>query len=165
MTVIQPRLILFLSARKANDLRRNRAAIVLQRYIKGWFYRSRFVAIRKSILALQRYGRGHLVRRRFAVKMDNFKATQIQRFCRGYLARKRYNAMIRHIVIAQSCVRRFLAKRQLKRLRAEARSISHLQTKYKGLENKIIELQQKNDVTNKENVALKSQVAVIPELR
>jgi hypothetical protein len=33
------------------------------------------------------------------------------------------------------------------------------------LENKIIELQQKNDGTNKENVALKSQAAVIPALR
>jgi myosin V len=62
-------------------------------------------------------------------------------------------------------VRRFLAKKQFKKLKAEARSISHLQTKYKGLENKIIELQQKFDVTNKENSALKVQIAVIPDLR
>lgn len=133
--------------------------------MKGWFYRRKFVNVKRSILAIQRYGRGHLVRRRFTERMDNYKATQIQRFCRGYLARKRYNVMIRNIIIAQSCVRRFLAKRQFKRLRAEARSISHLQTKYKGLENKIIELQQKNDFVNKENNLLKSQVAVIPELR
>lgn len=97
--------------------------------------------------------------------MDNYKATQIQRFCRGYLARKRYNVMIKNIVIAQSCVRRFLAKKKFKKLRVEARSISHLQTKYKGLENKIIELQQKYDFTNKENISLKSQAAIIPELR
>lgn len=121
--------------------------------------------LKRSILALQRYGRGYLARKEFKDKMDNYKATEIQRFCRGYLARRRYNAMIKNIVIAQSCVRRFLAKRQLKKLRAEARSISHLQTKYKGLENKIIELQQKYDFTNKENLSLKTQAAIIPELR
>lgn len=133
--------------------------------MKGWYYRTKFVNVKKSILAIQRYGRGYLSRKHFAVQMDNYKAIQIQRFCRGYLARKRYNAMIKHIIIAQSCVRRFLAKREYKRLRVEARSISHLQTKYKGLENKIIELQQKYDFCHKENGSLKSQVAVIPELR
>lgn len=153
------------SFRKANNLRQNRAAVTIQRYMKGWFYRSKFVATKRSVLAIQRYGRGYLVRKRFTERMDNYKAIQIQRFCRGYLARKRYAVMIRHIIIAQSCVRRFLAKRQFKRLRAEARSISHLQTKYKGLENKIIELQQRNDFMNKENNLLKTQVAVIPELR
>lgn len=81
------------------------------------------------------------------------------------MARKRYGEKIKRIVIMQSCIRRFLAKRQFKKLKAEARSISHLQTKYKGLENKIIELQQKFDVTNKENTSLKTQTATIPELR
>ena len=117
------------------------------------------------MLNIQRHSRGYLVRKEFKGKMDNFKATQIQRFCRGYLARKRYNKMIRNIITVQSCIRRFLAKRQLKRLKTEARSISHLQTKYKGLENKIIELQQKYDLTNKENISLKSQTALIPDLR
>lgn len=121
--------------------------------------------LKEGILAIQRFGRGYLARKEFKDKMDNYKATEIQRFCRGYLARKRYNVMLRKIIIAQSCVRRFLAKKQLKKLRTEARSISHLQTKYKGLENKIIELQQKYDFTNKENISLKSQASVIPELR
>lgn len=97
--------------------------------------------------------------------MDNHRATEVQRFCRGYLARKRYNEKIKKIVKVQACVRRFLAKRSFKKLKAEARSISHLQTKYKGLENKIIELQQKCDVTNKENSALKTQIAIIPDLK
>lgn len=121
--------------------------------------------IQKSILGIQRYGRGYLVRKRFANVLDNFKAIQIQRFCRGYLARKRFQEKIRKITLAQACVRRRLAKKRLKELRAEARSISHLQTKYKGLENKIIELQQKFDVKNKENEKLKIENSVIPKLR
>lgn len=151
--------------RKANDIRQNRAAVKIQRYMKGWYYRTRYVKAKKSILAIQRYGRGFLARKKFAETMATHKATEIQRYARGYLARKHYNAKVKKIVIVQSCVRRFLAKRKLKKLKVEARSISHLQTKYKGLENKIIELQQKYDVTNKENIGLKTQAVVIPELR
>lgn len=133
--------------------------------MKGWYYRQKYVDARRSIAAIQRFSRGFLARQKFANAMRNHKATKIQRYCRGYLARKKYNKKIRSIVIVQSCVRRFLAKRNFKKLKAEARTITHLQTKYKGLENKIIELQQKFDVTNKENSALKVQIAVIPDLR
>lgn len=146
-------------------MRQNRAATQIQRYMKGWYRRTKYVNAKRSILALQRYGRGYLARKRFDVTMDNHKATEIQRYCRGYLARRRYNQKIRNIVIVQSCIRRYLAKKEFKRLKTEARSISHLQTKYHGLENKIIELQQKYDVLNKENISVKSQVAVIPDLR
>ncbi|KAL7048410.1 hypothetical protein ACKWTF_003346 [Chironomus riparius] len=154
-----------LARRKANNLRQNRAAIQLQRYMKGWYQRTKYVNARRSILAIQRYGRGYMARQRFSTTMDNHKATEIQRFCRGYLARKEFNEKIRKIVLVQSCIRRHLAKKQFKKLKAEARSISHLQTKYKGLENKIIELQQKYDLINKENASLKQQIVVIPELR
>lgn len=151
--------------RRANDLRQNRAAGTIQRYMKGWFQRTKFIRARRSVMAIQRFGRGLMARRNFSEKMDNHKAIVIQRFCRGYLARKRFNEKIKKIVIVQSCVRKFLAKRKFKKRKVEARSMSHLETKYKGLENKIIELQQKYDVTNKDNLLLKSQVSVIPELR
>jgi len=133
--------------------------------MKGWLYRSRYLSAKKSVLALQRYGRGYLARKRYAVALDNHKATEVQRFVRGYLARRQYKAKIKNIVIVQSCVRRFLARKQFKRLKAEYRTISHLQNRYMGLENKIIELQQKYDGINKENSSLKTQLVVIPELR
>lgn len=151
--------------RKARELRENRAALTIQRYMKGWFHRTKYISAKRSIMALQQYGRGYLARKKFSGLMDNYRAIEIQRYCRGYLARKRYNFKIRSIIQTQAYVRRYLAKTQFKKLKAEARSISHLQTKYKGLENKIIELQQKVDITNKENLSLKSQQAVIPELK
>lgn len=153
------------NSRKAQEIRETRAATTIQRYIKGWYHRRQFLAMKKSILGIQRYGRGYLVRKRYAEVLNNFKAIQIQRFCRGYLARKRYKAKIRNITIVQACVRRRLAKRRLKELRTEARSISHLQTKYKGLENKIIELQQKFDVKKDENEKLKIENSAIPKMR
>lgn len=151
--------------RKAKILRENRAAVQIQRFMKGWYHRSRYLSAKRSIEAIQRYGRGFIARQRFANALANHKATEIQRYCRGFLARKRYKERVKRIIQVQACVRRFLAKRRFKKLKAEARTITHLQTKYKGLENKIIELQQKCDVNNKENQALKVQTAVIPELR
>ena len=43
----------------------------------------------------------------------------------------------------QCCVRRWLAKRELKQLKIQARSVDHLKKLNRGMENKIIELQQK----------------------
>lgn len=60
------------------------------------------------------------------------------------------------IVICQAAIRRFLARRQYKRLRIEARSIEHVKTLNKGLENKIISLQQKIDEMAKSNTELMS---------
>lgn len=93
------------------------------------------------------------------------QVTQIQRFCRGYLARFAYKSKLRKIIICQSAVRRFLAKRLYKKMKAEARTISHMQKMYKGLENKIISMQQRIDELNKENVQLKTKNNEIPELK
>lgn len=48
---------------------------------------------------------------------------------------------------------------------AEARTITHMQKMYKGLENKIISLQQKTDEFAKDNQLLRKQNAEIPELQ
>ncbi len=50
-------------------------------------------------------------------------------------------------------------------MKAEARTISHMQKMYKGLENKIISMQQRIDELNKENVQLKNKNTEIPELK
>lgn len=50
-------------------------------------------------------------------------------------------------------------------MQAEARTITHMQKMYKGLENKIISLQQKIDEFAKENQLLRKKNADIPELQ
>lgn len=50
-------------------------------------------------------------------------------------------------------------------MKAEARTISHMQKMYKGLENKIISMQQRIDELNKENVQLKTKTNEIPDLK
>ncbi|XP_059615279.1 unconventional myosin-Va isoform X2 [Phlebotomus argentipes] len=150
---------------KAQSIRRERAAIMLQRNIRGWMCRKRFSRIRCVALGLQKYARGFLARQRFRVMLDDFKATEVQRYCRGFLARSAFERKKRQIVLCQAMVRRFLARRLYKKMKAEARTVAHIQMRYKGLENKIISMQQRMDEINKENVALKTKVQEIPELK
>ncbi|XP_040174093.1 unconventional myosin-Va isoform X4 [Anopheles arabiensis] len=154
-----------LARKRADNLRKNRAAIIIQRYTRGWLQRKRYVQIRTAVLGLQTRARGFMARRKFRAALDNYKATEVQRFCRGYLARRRYRARLDHIIKCQAAVRRFLARRAFKKLKAEARTVAHIQKMYKGLENKIIELQQRHDVLSKENAALKKQNVEVTEMR
>ena len=155
----------FLARQKAQAIREQRAAIIISKYARGWLCRRRYVCLRRSVCGIQQYARGMLARKRFQEAMDHYRATQIQRFVRGYLARRQYHKRRHHIIICQSAVRRFLARRQFKSLKAEAKTISHIQKMYKGLENKIISMQQRIDELNKENGHLKHKNSEISVLK
>lgn len=81
------------------------------------------------------------------------------------MGRVAYRNKLRKIIVCQSAIRRFLARRRYKKLKAEARTISHMQKMYKGLENKIISLQQRIDEIHKDNVQLRQRNNEIPELK
>lgn len=155
----------FLARQKAQSLREARAAMIISKYARGLLCRRRYLKLRRSVCGIQQYARGLLARRRFQEALDHYRATQIQRFVRGYLARRAFNKRRRDIIICQAAVRRFLARRKFKRLKAEAKTISHIQKKYSGLENKIISMQQKIDDLNKENSNLKHKITEIPVLK
>lgn len=73
------------------------------------------------------------------------KALLIQRWVRGFLARWRFRRIKRAVVYLQCCVRRMLARRELKKLKIEARSVEHYKKLNFGMENKIMQLQRKLD--------------------
>jgi len=72
-----------------------------------------------------------------------WQAIIIQKHVRCWLTRRKYLQTVHHIVIVQSLVRRWMARRLYKKLKQEARSVEHVKKLNKGLENKIISLQQK----------------------
>lgn len=73
------------------------------------------------------------------------KALLIQRWVRGFMARWRFRRIKRAVVYLQCCVRRMLARRELKKLKIEARSVEHFKKLNVGMENKIMQLQRKLD--------------------
>lgn len=71
------------------------------------------------------------------------KAVIIQKWVRGWLERRRYTRALKAAVVLQCCVRCWRAKKELRSLKTEARSVEHLQKLNVGMEKKIIQLQHK----------------------
>ena len=71
------------------------------------------------------------------------KAVIIQKWVKGWLIRRRYRRTLAAIVLLQSCVRRLRAKKELKKLKVEARSVERIKKLNSGMENKIMQLQHK----------------------
>jgi myosin-5 len=69
-------------------------------------------------------------------------AVKIQSQVRGWLARLRFRKVIRGITLLQAHFRRRKARKIFKTMKIEARSVEHQKQLNKGLENKIISLQQ-----------------------
>ncbi|XP_020287438.1 unconventional myosin-Va isoform X2 [Pseudomyrmex gracilis] len=145
-----------IARQKAEAVRRERAAVKIQARVKGWLQRRWYLQLKHTILGLQTHGRGVMARIRFRVMKDNAAATTIQRFARGYLVRMACKKKLRDIIIVQSCIRKHQAKKVFRQLKAEARSVEHVKSLNKGLEMKIITLQQKIDEMTKENQHLKN---------
>ncbi|KAM9311374.1 unconventional myosin-Va isoform 4-T4 [Gastrophryne carolinensis] len=138
----------------AKFLRRTRAAIIIQKFQRMYVVRQRYLHIQAITLKLQTYLRGYAARQRFQQMLRIHKATIIQKHVRGWLARRYFKRSMRAIVYLQSCYRRMMAKRELKKLKIEARSVEHYKKLNFGMENKIMQLQRKFDEQNKENKSL-----------
>ena len=155
----------YLARRKAKLLRETRAAIIIQKRVRGFVKRRAYQRLRETVLGIQTYGRGCLARKRYLELVCSAKAIIIQKMVRGFLARRRYARILKGIVLLQSCWRRWLARRQYKALRVEARSIEHVKNLNKGLENKIISMQQRIEEMNKELIPLRHMQNDHAELR
>ncbi|CAH0716861.1 unnamed protein product, partial [Brenthis ino] len=155
----------FLVRRKVQEIRRNRAAIKIQKTVRGWLARAQYRRVRSLAIALQARARGYLARRLYKNKKLLKLTIGLQRYARGYLARTRMKKMRRQIVICQAAIRRWHARRQYKRLRIEARSLDHVKSLNKGLENKIISLQQRLEDAQNKARKIEPLQAQIDELR
>nr|XP_025043501.1 unconventional myosin-Vb-like [Pelodiscus sinensis] len=151
--------------------RRLRAACVLiQKSLRGWLGRRRFLRMRAAAICLQRLARGFLARRlarrlrrasaalkmalaRRSYRRTHAAAVTIQAFARGMFARA--------VVYLQCCYRRMQARRELRRLRIEAKSVEHYKQLSKGMEIKVVQLQCKVDEQARENQSLSEQLSAL----
>uniref|UniRef100_A0A8C0ZHD2 Myosin VA n=1 Tax=Cyanistes caeruleus TaxID=156563 RepID=A0A8C0ZHD2_CYACU len=124
---------------------KTRAAITIQKFQRMYVVRKRYQCMRDATIALQALLRGYMVRNRYQMMLREHKSVVIQKHVRGWLARRRYRRTLRAIVYLQCCYRRMMAKRELKKLKIEARSVERYKKLHIGLENKIMQLQRKID--------------------
>uniref|UniRef100_A0AAR2JTP9 Unconventional myosin-Vb n=1 Tax=Pygocentrus nattereri TaxID=42514 RepID=A0AAR2JTP9_PYGNA len=121
------------------------ACIKIQKTVRGWLQRTRYLKIRKSAITLQRYGRGYLARRyaeylrltraalicqkqyrmvrvRHAYLTVRKAVITIQAFTRGMFTRRLYQEFLLHhkAIIIQKTVRGWLERKKFLRARNAA---------------------------------------------
>lgn len=147
-----------LARRLVENIRRDFAARRLQTGIRRFIQRSNFLQTRQSIVLFQSRIRGAQARRLYRERKTSHAAILMQSLFRGVLYRRSHKTDVRHVVYLQSCVRRRLARKQLKALRAEARSVSKFKEISYRLENKVVELTQTLQTRTEEKKVLQAQL-------
>ncbi|KAJ8311363.1 hypothetical protein KUTeg_010718 [Tegillarca granosa] len=154
-----------LARRRAQLLRETYAATKIQKTWRCFKARQNYRSVRSAAIRIQAHLRGWLGRRLFQKELHEHRAIVIQKMVRSWLARRQYKRVMRGIIKLQSHFRRRKAKKELKLLKIEAKSVEHIKNVNKGLENKIIELQQKLDIRNKEMQYFKEQENSVTNLK
>ncbi|GMR57971.1 hypothetical protein PMAYCL1PPCAC_28166 [Pristionchus mayeri] len=155
----------FVAFRAIKYLQMHRATITIQTAWRRYAAEKRYKQMRKAAIAIQAAFRAARVRQRVLKLRFEKSAITIQRYWRGYMVRREGIRSLRKIIKVQACVRRFIAKRRLRKLKIEAKSVGHLQKLNSGLENKIIELQQKLDSSNAEVSRLLGVTSELDQLK
>ncbi|KAL8588845.1 hypothetical protein ACOMHN_011561 [Nucella lapillus] len=122
------------------ELMLTRKILIIQKTVRSWHYRRRFLRMRKNIVTLQTHWRAYADRRRFVKMRQGYMRLQavirsrlltarfnvirgwvidVQSLCRGYLIRQWVQKRKLAIVQMQAAVRTIGARKRLRRLRIE----------------------------------------------
>ncbi|KHJ33963.1 putative myosin class v myosin [Erysiphe necator] len=93
--------------------RLNDCAIIIQKNLKGRYYRNRYLAARASILKFQSSSRAFFARNNARETRSIRAATIIQRIWRGHKQKKYFNAIRSNVILAQAVFRGYLRRRQI----------------------------------------------------
>jgi len=145
-------------------LREDKAATKIQAVARGFFQRRRYAKVRRAVKMIQAHARGMKARKTYHTLVRERAATCLQKNVRRFMCRRRYDKIRAGLIAIQAHARRKRAAKELQRLRTEAKSMDHLKKLNKGLENKIIELQQKITEQAKLQVAFAKKDLLIKEL-
>uniref|UniRef100_A0A1I8GD03 Myosin VIIa n=1 Tax=Macrostomum lignano TaxID=282301 RepID=A0A1I8GD03_9PLAT len=120
------------------DRQLTKKIIVIQKRWRGYFYRKRYLAMRRASCRIQAWVRMFLARRRYLRQRTGFLRMQavlrarqlnaafqrsrvlvvnLQRYARGYLARRRCHGRLASVIKLQSNIRRFIAQKNYANLR------------------------------------------------
>ncbi|XP_061682257.1 unconventional myosin-Vb [Syngnathoides biaculeatus] len=144
-----------LARRLAQTLRYTRAALVIQKTYRMLVDRHMFLLVRQAAITIQAFVKGMLTRRQYRLLLAERAATLLQARVRGWLARRAFTRFRAAVVFAQCCIRRKAARKELLKLKTEARSVARYKELNKGMEVKLMQLQIRADQEARERAALK----------
>ncbi|XP_073822643.1 unconventional myosin-VIIa ck [Musca autumnalis] len=124
-----------------------RKILILQRTIRGWVYRRRFLRMRAAAITIQRYWKGYAQRKRYQQMRVGYMRLQalirsrvlshrfrhlrghivgLQAHARGYLVRREYGHKMWAIIKIQSHARRMIAMRRYKKMKEEYKKFAEV---------------------------------------
>ncbi|KAF8061448.1 myosin 5 [Lyophyllum atratum] len=152
-----------LAKKLVQSIRREVAAIRLQTGIRRFVQRKHFLDIKRAITLFQSRIRGVQARRFYVQEKNGQAACLLQSLVRGLFARRAFRSDVNHVIYLQSCLRRRLARKELKILKAEARSVSKFKEISYKLENKVVELTQTLQQRTAEKKQLQAQLTELEQ--
>lgn len=117
-----------------------RKILILQRSIKGWVYRRRFLRIKAAVIVIQKVFKGYIQRKRYLQMRIGYMRLQalirsrllshrfrhlrghvvgLQAHIRGFLVRREYGHKLWAIIKIQSHMRKIIAMKRYKKLKLE----------------------------------------------
>jgi myosin-5 len=113
--------VAYLEKRRTDKLRV--CGILIQRMIRGWFYRKRYVKLRMAVVGVQRFCRGYMARRKAQHLKETRSAIIIQKHIRGFLQRRSYTRLRQNVLRLQTYGRGFLARKRYLQLACNAKAL------------------------------------------
>ncbi|XP_012861795.2 unconventional myosin-Va [Echinops telfairi] len=106
--------VAYLEKLRADKLRA--ACIRIQKTIRGWLLRKKYLRMRKAAIAVQRYVRGYQARCYAAFLRRTKAATIIQKYWRMYVVHRRYKITRAATIVLQSYLRGYLARNRYRKI-------------------------------------------------
>uniref|UniRef100_A0A6Q2ZDU4 Myosin VC n=1 Tax=Esox lucius TaxID=8010 RepID=A0A6Q2ZDU4_ESOLU len=100
------------------------ACVTIQKHVRGWRQRTRFLCMRGAAIVLQQYVRGQRQIRSAALK-QGWAAVVIQRYWRGYLTRQIYTMLRNSTITVQAFTRGWLARKRYRKVLGLSINRSH----------------------------------------
>ncbi|XP_052114569.1 myosin-17 [Arachis duranensis] len=129
-----------LSRKLYEQLRRNAAALKIEKNFKGFLARKSYITARSSAITLQTGLRAMKARKEFRFRKQTKAAILIQAHLRGHIAHSYYKGLQKAAIVTQCGWRRRVARRELRKLKMAARETGALQDAKNKLEKRVEEL-------------------------
>uniref|UniRef100_A0A8B9ZH88 Myosin VC n=1 Tax=Anas platyrhynchos TaxID=8839 RepID=A0A8B9ZH88_ANAPL len=112
--------VAYLEKLRSDKLRH--ACIMIQKSVRGWLQRKKFLRIKQAAVTIQQYFRGQQAITARALK-QTWAAIVIQKYCRGYLVRKLCQLIHVAAVTIQAFTRGFLARKKYRKMLEEHKAV------------------------------------------
>ncbi|XP_041651873.1 unconventional myosin-Va-like [Cheilinus undulatus] len=99
------------------------ACVRIQKTIRCWLARKKYLRMRESAITIQRYVRGHQARCYVKFLRRTRAAVVIQRMVRMWVAKRRYQQQRSAAITIQCCFRAYMAKKQYYKLVYEQKAV------------------------------------------